>query len=194
MPEAEIPNPKNQETDPRYNVEPGIARTPGSPFLQEMSKFEQFHSSWTAGTPGPGNPYRYRPFPKMLYRAKHYNGKALCMAAPPDTYAFTDPRDYERALIAAEKFTNDCQCIVQNEEEYQRAMENNWRESPQEAVELLLAKDRAVGDATATRLWEDRNMSPQAQAEAEAAVAEAGGEHLPEIPEKRRRGRPRKVA
>lgn len=176
-----LPQVRNQENDPRYNREPGIALVPGSPYNHEMAKFEQHHGPITAGTTGPGNPYVYRPYPKMLYRAEHYQGKACCMAAEPDSYLFKDDREYGRALIEAQRFTERCQRIVKSEEERSRAMESGWRESPEEAVDYLLGRDRARSTATAERNYEDRNMSPQAKAEADLVIAESGGEHQPEI-------------
>ena len=181
--------PFNQENHPEWNREPGIVIVPGSNYANEMQKFEQFPGRYGGS---PGNPYTYRAFPKMVYRAEHWNGKAACMAAQPDPMEYLDPREWERVEELSRRFSERCQRIVKDEAEYQRAMEDGWRESPSEAVEYLLARDRARADATAHRNHEDRNMSAQAKAEAATAVAEAGGEHLPEIPERpRRRGRPR---
>jgi hypothetical protein len=184
--------PFSQETHPDYNREPGLVPVPGSNFSKEMAKFEQFHSKWTMGS-SPGNPYTYRPYPKMLYRAQHWNGKVCCMAAPPDPAEFRDPQEFNRAEEAARKFTERCQRIVRDATEHARAAEDGWRESPQEAVEYLLSRDRERSTATAERNWQDRNMSEQAKREIAAEIEAVGGEHLPEIPEApRRRGRPRK--
>ena len=68
----------NEQTDPRYNREPGIVLIPGSNYVNEVAKFEQQPTKYTVGTV-PGNPYVFRPFPKMLFRAELYNGKAICM-------------------------------------------------------------------------------------------------------------------
>lgn len=174
------PKPLNQETDPRYNQEPGLVLVPGSPIVRLYSKFEQHPSQYTVGTQ-PGNPYVYRAYPKMLYRAEHFNGKPLCMAAPPDPYNYKDNREYEQHRMAAEKFTERCQLIVGNEVEQQRAMENGWRESPQAAVEYLLGRDRGIANETAERLYQDRNMSEGARREAALVTDEAGGDHQPEI-------------
>lgn len=179
---------KNPETNPLWNREPGIAVIPGSNYAREMAKFEQFPSHYTFGTQ-PGNPYVYRPYPKMLYRAEHFNGKIACMAAPPDSYDFPDTRSYERADEAARRFTERCQKIVRDEREMQRAMEAGWRESPSEAVAYLEAKDEGRATATAERIYDDRRMSPKALAEADAVTEAVGGEHVPEIPEKLRRRR-----
>lgn len=184
--------PFNVETHPEYNREPGIVIVPGSNYAKEMEKFEQFPSKYGQN---PGNPYKYRPFPKMLYRAQHYNGVAACMAAPPDSGEFKgSPDEYQRACEGAQRFTAKCQRIVNDEAEMHRAFEDGWREDPASALAVLEAKDNAKARATAERLYADRNMSEPAKREAAAAVAAVGGEHVPEIPEqpRKKRGRPRK--
>ena len=187
---TETYKPMNMETDPRYNTEGGVVVVPGSNYAKEMEKFEQFPSKFGSR---PGNPYAYRPFPKMLYRAEHWNGKATCMAAEPNPVEYSDPREWERHQELARRFTEKCQRIVNDEREMQAAMENGWREGPLEAVEYLLGRDKDVSTATAHRHFEDRNMSEKAKAEIKAAEEEAGGAHIPEIPAKpiRRRGRPK---
>lgn len=173
-------SPVNQETNPAYNVEPGIARVPGSNYIKEVAKFEQFPCSNTVGA-SPGNVYKYRPFPRMLYRAEHWNGKAACMAAPPDSMDFRDAREYERAEEGAKRFTERCQRVVNDESEQGRAMEDGWREGPAEAVEHLLNRDAERSTATAVRNFEDRNMGEPAKREIAQVMAKAGGEHQPEI-------------
>lgn len=185
------PRPRNQETDERYNREPGIAIVPGSNLQKEYAKFEQFpYDQWAFGRPG--NPYTYRPFPKMLFRAELVNGKALCMMPAADPYGTADPRAYERAEEHARRFTERCQRIVKDEQEMSRAAEDGWRESPQEAVEYLERRETARADAAAERAYADRNMSEPAKREILAEQNATGGEHIPAMPEKRR-GRPKKA-
>ena len=185
--------PVNVETDSAYNRDPGIVLIPGSNYIKEVARFEMFHTKYTAGTNGPGNPYVYRAFPKMVYRAQHWNGKAACGATVADAMEYRNPGEHEQAVERARRFTDACQLIVANETELHIAQENGWREDPKTAVEYLLSRDRARGQAAAERNHEDRNMGDVAKREAAAAVAEAG-EHLPEVPVKRRPGRPRKTA
>ena len=177
--------PFNQETDDTWNREPGIAIVPGSNYQREMAKHEQFgDSKWAFGRPG--NPYTYRPFPKMLFRAERYNGKIACMAAPPDPYEFPNDREYRRADAQAEAFTKRCQREVKDEVEMQKAMESGWREDPAEAVKALEARERFQSEAAAHLNYEDRNLSEPAKREAAAVRAEAD-EHVAEIPEQKRR-------
>ena len=184
----------NVETDPQYNSrESGIVIVPGSNYAAEMEKFEQFPSKYGSN---PGNPYQYRPYPKMLYKAQLWQGKACCNAAPPDPLEFPNSNEYQRVEEAARRFSEKCQLIVKDESERARAMEAGYRESPDEAVEWLLAKQRTLGELAAHRQYEDRGMSEPAKAEAAEAAREhfdQEGEHLAAVPEKRRRGRPRKV-
>jgi len=180
--------PFDAEKDASFNREPGIVIIPGSNYAKEMQKFEQFPGKYGAD---PGNPYTYRPYPKMLYRAQHRHGVVACMAAPPDSLEFKDGREYERAAESAQKFTDACQRIVNDESEQSRAAEDGWREFPAEAVKVLQARDETVSRATAERNYADRNLGELAKREVAEAVAAVGGEHVPTIPEKRRPGRPR---
>lgn len=188
----------DQETRTDWNREPGIIVVPGSNYANEMQKFEQFPSKYG---PNPGNPYHYRPFPKMVYRAEEWRGQIRCMAAEPDPNEFTNPNEYNRAFEAARRFTERCQLVVRDEREYQRAAENGYRESPQEAVEYLQNRVAEQSRAAAERNYADRNMSEPAKAEAKAAVLEhfdETGHQAAEIPEKPKRrggwpkGKPRK--
>ena len=172
--------PTNQERDPRYNMEPGIAIVQGSAYAKEMEKFEQFPSKYGSN---PGRPYVYRPFPKMLYRAQMYNGAMTCMAAPPNPLEFNDPREYERKEELARRFNESCTRIVHSEAEMSRAFEDNWREGPAEAVACLQKREQSRADAAAHRNYEDRNMSDTAKAEVKAEIEARGGEHVPEMPE-----------
>ena len=178
----------DQDRNPEYNAEPGIIIVEGSKYQQYMRQFEQHHGPM-AGRQGPGNPYTYRPFPKMVYRAEHWDGVPRCMAAEPDSYLFKDPREFERAQVTAQKFTERCQRIVNNEQELQRAYEAGYRESPEEAVAYLRARDGEKSDAAARLNHEDRNITGPAKRERDAAEAKAHseGHHLTEVKEQPRR-------
>jgi hypothetical protein len=171
------------ETAPDYNREPGIVVVPGSNYAKEMAKHEQFPSKYGET---PGNPYVYRPFPKMVYKAELWQGKPVCMAAV-DANAYINPSEQLRAEEAARAFSERCQRTVNDQMEYQRAMEAGFRESPTEAVEYLEAKQRAIADAAAERNYADRNMGDKARAEAAAEVKRAfneDGQHAAEVPAK----------
>lgn len=169
----------NPEKHPEFNREPGVVVVPGSNFAKYMESFEQFPSKYGSN---PGNPYNYRDFPKMLYRAEEVNGKAVCMSAAPNPLEFKDQQEFHRAEEMARKFTERCQLKVNSREEQQKAMENGWREDPTEAVEYLRGRQKDVSTAAAERLHAEQRMSAKAKAESKAAMDEAGV-HLGEIPE-----------
>lgn len=177
----------NQETHPAFNREPGIAVIPGSPYAKEMAKFESF----SVGGFSAGNPYKYRPFPKMLYRAERWNGSPACMAAPPNPWEVENVDKLRYLQNLAEKFTERCQMIVQDEREMQKAMESGWREHPDEAVAYLVQRGKDMSQLDAHRAYEDRNLSAAAQAEVKVERDARGGDPIPEMPRKRV-GRPPK--
>ena len=179
------PRPRNQETDPRYNRESGIAIIQGSNYANEMQKFQQFPSAYGNE---PGNPYVYRPFPKMVYRAQEWKGSVVCMAHPGHPDEYTTPDHYRMAEERAMRFTLSCQLTVNDERELQAAKENGYRESPAEAVECLKGKQLDRSLSAAHRNHEDRNMSEPAKREIAAAHEEIDG-HVAEIPERPRQKR-----
>lgn len=185
MEDEALYSPKNQEQDPRYNREPGIQITPGSNYAKYMESFEQFPSKFGNS---PGNPYKFREFPQMLYRAEKFQGQVRCMATPPDSAEYTNMKEWEQHVQLAERFTKGCQLVVKDEVERSRAFELGWRADPAAAVEFALSRDRAAVRATAERNYEDRGMTDKAKAEKKAIEAEAG---LPiaEIPEQPRQKR-----
>ena len=138
-------------------------------------------------------PYRFEPFPKMLYMARKRPDGVVSVSESNDRL-FSVPGQMERAG-AAEAFNASCQKTVKSEDELRVALEQGWRPTPQEALERFDAKERAIGDAAANRAWSERNMSEAAKAEA-AAVDASTEDHVPTIPEtpiRRSPGRPRKT-
>jgi hypothetical protein len=107
-------------------------------------------------------PYVYQEYPKVLYFGRSVNGRVEL--APPRT--------------------------VQNAREEQEAKDEGWDPSPDRATEAETKRQEAIGTAAAERAYQDRKLSPQAQAEAAAADQAAGAKHLGEIRERPRRPRP----
>lgn len=187
---SETYRPVNQETDDAYNAKGGIVKIPGSKLAKEHMKFEQFPSDWGAN---PGNPYQFREFPMMVYRAQKVNGVPMVTLPDPRRYDFPTRDEYKNAFDRQANFGRENQKIVKSPEELSRAMEEGWRPTPGEAIQLVHDRDGEVSRATAEREYHDRNLSEVAQREIRAAKNAVGNEHLPEIPEKpvRRRGRPK---
>lgn len=125
-------------------------------------------------------------FPQMLYQAQKRPDGVLSVGEVSDAVFGGNPG-------SAEMFTTRCQRVVNSETERSLWIERGWRPTPQAALELIKAKDQREADAAAHRAYEDRNMSEAAQAEVAAVEAETAG-HVAEVPEKRRPGRPRKIA
>lgn len=128
--------------------------SPNSHYAKEMRKWEK--------------PYRFEKFPQMLYKARK-----------PDNggpYLVIDPRN--------EAWSTNNQRTVGNEQEFEQALREGWREGVQAAIDYAKGLDQDIANAAAERAFADRKMSEAAQAEAKAAD-EATADHLPEIPEKR---------
>lgn len=169
-----------------------ILINPGSELAREEAKHEQHHTVKTLGGLTPGNPYVYRPYPAMLYKAEQIptNGKWATSMAPPPNFGFNTSEDWDRACQQAAHFTRGCQLIVNDATEHKRMREEGWRDTPQEAMEFLEKLEKAVGDAAAERNWQDRNMGEKAREESDQIQADTFG-HVPSIPEQpiKRRGR-----
>lgn len=138
-----------------------IVITPESDMGKEMAKWEK--------------PYKYEPFPKMLYQARQRPDGKVSVAEADDKLFGGQPG-------SAEMFSTSCQTIVKDEVEMQRYREMGWRESPQEALDFYETKAQGIGNAAASRAHEDRNMGEKARAEARA-VEGSTSEHVPVIPE-----------
>jgi len=150
-----------------------VKHNPESKYAIEMEKWEK--------------PYRFQPFPKMLYRAvKHPRTSQYCVGIGDDI----KDMDGKTVLISAVGFNQQCQTIVESDREQQSQMEAGWRETPKEALAFAESRERSIGEQTAMRHYDDKRMSDAAKDEA-AAVDASTDEHVPVIPEKRRPGRPR---
>jgi hypothetical protein len=151
----------------------GVMYPATSAYAKELRKFER----------GPDYNPKNHPFPKMLYHAQERPDGLPSVAETQDSI-------FGGAPGAAEHFTATCQRVVNDEAEMARAIADGWRETQAQAMESAHARHFELAKQTAHRKWDDRNMSPAAQAEV-AAIEEDFEDHLPEIPEQpRRRGRP----
>jgi hypothetical protein len=137
-----------------------IVHNPNSGYSKEARKWDLPKSQ------GGMRPDHYEHFPKMIYKARRPDsgGPIRCV----------DPGN--------EQFSGSNQLTVRSEAELREALENGWRETPQEAVEYATKLEKFISDAAAHRHWEDRNLSEKAKAEAQAHD-ESSFEHLPAIPE-----------
>lgn len=98
---------------------------------------------------------------------------------------------YPKALFRQTQPGEKAECrVVQNETERDR-LGSDWHESPADAAEAFTRLEADIAKAAAERNAADRRLSAKAIGEALRADR-ATDELLPEIPEKPRRGRPRK--
>ena len=104
----------------------------------------------------------YEKYPQMLYKAfrnEDHGGKAMCMDT---SYLYTsDPAKQARA----EAFTRQCQHTVRNDDEFQKALAEGWRETQAQALDLLESYHREMAQAALEANLAARRMSAQAQAE-----------------------------
>lgn len=168
--------------------------TEESKFVKEMAKHEQHQSKWTLGDLKPGNPYVYRPYPRMLYKAhKRDNGKYEVALPVSGRHLFLNDGDWQRHMDDVLRFNSECQKTVETEREHQKAREDGWMDSMTEALDFHKKLDDMVAKAAAERNYQDRNMSDGAKAEAAQFESEQFG-HVAEIPTKAKRKYTRRTA
>jgi hypothetical protein len=164
---------------------------------KELLKWEMFPKHMADGTVlTPGNPYNAnRQYPKMLYKAQPFRtGKTLVAAPPVSPFGWTDPNQYQQALIEAEAFTKSCQRIVKDEADHAIAKGQGWCETQPAAIAQHEAEQDAISKAAAEAAFAAQRMSEKARAEFDAA-SDASDVHVTDVPAPvRRRGRPVKVA
>lgn len=157
---------------------PGV----GTSYGKELAKWEQHRTRFTDDDNPPGNPYVFRMYPRMMFRAvKHpKTGQMVCMAVPPNPMLFTTPHEYDRACLDIERMNRECSRTVNSDEEFRIAKNDGWRESPALALETHEQQMCAVAEETARRHFSDQRLSPEAQAE--AARIDASTEHqVPDV-------------
>ena len=122
-------------------------------------------------------PYRFEPFPQMLYKAKRRPDGVPGVVE-------TNDQPFGGHPGAAESFTTGCQITVGDETELTRAREMGYWHSPAEALADFEVREKLLSTTAAHRAHEDRNMSAAAKAEA-AEVEASTAEHVGEVPRKR---------
>jgi hypothetical protein len=155
----------------------GIAYNPDSAYSREMDR-------WNATKRDGGfNVNGFEPFPAMLYKAfARENGKVEC----------GDPRT-AAGEAQAETFARKCQLIVRDQEGLDKAHMAGWSDTPDEALVRYETDQVEVATATAERHFSDQRLGAAAKAEASVADA-ATHEQVPDVPARRKRGRPAKKA
>lgn len=172
----------------------GLVINPHTPLGKELRKWEQHHSELTPRGTQPGNPYVYRPYPRMLYKARtQRNGQPACLSAAPDPYAFDRADLYEREVLAVDSFNRSCQRIVTDEGQERIAKGQGWCEDPNAALAQFEREQQAIGNAAAEAAFSARRMGEVAQREFAAAGAETH-EHVVDVQPKKRGRKPKAIA
>ena len=157
--------------------------SPSTDYGKELAKHEQHHTRFTNDEVPPGNPYVYREYPRMVYKAVQHpkTGQMFCMAIDPSPMMFSFPQEYQNACAATAMLNRQCYRVVQDDTEFRIAKNDGWHESPGQALSGHEEDHwKTVVEDTAKRHFSDRRMSPEAQAE--AAAVDASTEHqVPDV-------------
>ena len=150
----------------------GLVINPHSALGKELRKWEQHRTELVPRGTNPGNPYVFRPYPKMLYKAQiAANQQAACLLPAPDGFRFETQEAYQRACLTVESFNRSCTRIVADEREDRLAQGQGWAESAVEALQVYEAQQQAIGNAAAEAAAQARGMTATARAELAAADA-----------------------
>lgn len=149
----------------------GVYHAPETPYGKEQWKWDH-----TVGEVNPFDPeirgmrpISFQEFPKAMYKAGRNDINKIDLL--------------ERRLVG-------------NRDEQARCEAEGFSEGPAAAVAKADALEREIATLAANRAAQDRTLSPQAQAEADAYEQTVDGHVavIPETPKTRRPGRPRKAA
>lgn len=170
----------------------GIVIPHESELGKELARWEQHRTRYVGDDQQPGNPYVYREYPKMLYKAQRQpNGQYACMLPAPDIYQYERPDQYERACLLKESFDRSCQRIVADESAERIAIGQGWAVTSPKAMELAEAHERAIGNAAAEAAYAAQRMTDKAKRELAEADRQTH-EHVVDVKPAKKRGRPAK--
>lgn len=130
-----------------------------------MAKWEAYP---TASVPNPLRPYVKRDYPMVMYRAVRPDAGGACIIKDST--------------------------LVSGDLEFDQQWKAGFYPTPLEAIDGIVKQELEYAKLAAARAFQERRMSPQAQAEA-AAIDSETDQHVPGIaptPIKRRVGRPAK--
>src|SRR4051812_47198882 len=97
---------------------PSLVINPHSELGKELRKWDQHRTHLVPPGTNPGNPYEFRPYPKMLYRAQSTRaGQKACFLPTPSPFGFEKADAYQIALLEKETFDKSCQRIVKSADE-----------------------------------------------------------------------------
>lgn len=141
---------------------------PGTDLARQLAKFEQFPTAYTTDEDPPGNPYVFRPYPKLLYKAiTRSDGRAVCMEPQPVPRGGGDQAEaqFQYELLLWERHTQACCKRVQSADEERQAQGDGWRATPKEALDHHEALQQDIAKAAAESAYAAQRMTSKAQAE-----------------------------
>lgn len=154
-------------------IPPSIVINPHSELGKELRKWEQFHTHLVPQGTQPGNPYVFRQYPRMLYKAQVFpltNQPSVGEPAPNMAWC-KDAVDYERRCLLVDQFNNSCHKIVPSEGDELIAKGQGWCETQEEALKHHETLQCEIGELAARAAFAVQSMSEKAQAELSAADA-----------------------
>lgn len=172
---------------------PSVVIAPHSALGKELRKWEQHITHLTPAGTRPGNPYVYRPFPKMLYKAEKHpqSGQPVCVMANPHPWHYASADELQHAQNMQASWNTNHQRIARDEGEEALAKGQGWANSPAEALELFERSRIDISRVAAEANYTAARMGDQAQREWKEA-ADATADHVVDVQGKKR-GRPAKV-
>lgn len=171
----------------------GLVIQPETLYGRELAKWDRPRNQFVEDENGKReygmNAVGEEPYPKMLYKAqRRENGKVMVMDM--DALYALDPAVQARA----DAFNRSCQLTVQSEDEYRRAKDQGWRESPEIALAYYEALQQDIARAAAEANFDLQRMSEQAKRE-HAALDATTDAPVTDVPApKRKPGRPKAAA
>ncbi len=159
-----------------------IVRTGESEHDRELQKWD------TPRSQGGMRPDSFEKYPQALYKAfRNENGKAMCRDL---SFLYSaDPVVQARA----EAFNKQCELTVRSEDEYQRARNNGWSDTQEQALDLLERHQRDIAQAAAEAAYSVQRMTDTAKREYAAHDAESEDPAV-DVPAPKRVGKRTRVA
>lgn len=159
----------------------GVVINPHTALGKELRKWEQHRTELVPRGTNPGNPYVFRPYPKMLYKAQRMpNGQFTCLSQAPDPYAYERMDQYQQAVLQVDSFNRSCTRTVASDSEESIAAGQGWAVGPIEAMAQHEKTQQAIGNAAAEAEFYAKRMTANAQAELNAAHA-TSHQHVTDI-------------
>ncbi len=169
----------------------GMEISPDSDLGRELAKWEQHPTRLVPRGKQPGNSYVFRPYPKMLFKARQgRDGRAVVSQVEPHLSEFPHVDAYNRAVLANDEQNKRSQRVVQSAEEEAIALGQGWHPTPDAALAAYERERDQQAVAAAEAAFAVRRMSAPAQAEFAAAEA-ATSAQVCDVPAPKRKPRGR---